>query len=32
MLPNKDLEADYLAELAPSLGVSIGLAMRRVDQ
>ena len=31
MLPSKDFDADYLAELAPSLGVSVGLAMRRVE-
>jgi type IV pilus assembly protein PilM len=31
MLPNNRFDPDYLAELAPSLGVGIGLAMRRMD-
>lgn len=32
MLPSKHFDADYLAEVAPSLSVGIGLAMRRVEQ
>jgi type IV pilus assembly protein PilM len=31
MLPSKGFEPEYLAELAPSLGVGIGLATRRVS-
>lgn len=31
MLPNNRFDPDYLAELAPSLGVGVGLAMRRMD-
>jgi type IV pilus assembly protein PilM len=31
MLPSKGFEPEYLAEVAPSLGVGIGLAMRRVE-
>jgi hypothetical protein len=31
MLPSKGFEPGYLAEVAPSLGVGIGLAMRRMD-
>ncbi len=31
MLPNNRFDPDYLSELAPSLGVGIGLAMRRMD-
>ena len=30
MLPSSKFEQDYLDELAPSLGVSVGLAMREV--
>ncbi|MBW2422127.1 MAG: type IV pilus assembly protein PilM [Deltaproteobacteria bacterium] len=30
MLPSKGFEPDYLAELAPALGVGVGLATRRV--
>jgi type IV pilus assembly protein PilM len=32
MLPSKDFDPDYLADIAPTLGVGIGLAMRRVEQ
>lgn len=32
MLPSKHFDPDYLAEIAPSLSVGIGLAMRRVEQ
>jgi len=31
MAPNSKFDRDYLDELAPSLGVSVGLAMRRLD-
>ncbi len=31
MLPNNRFDPDYLADLAPSLGVGVGLAMRRMD-
>jgi type IV pilus assembly protein PilM len=31
MLPNSKFDPEYLEELAPSLGVGVGLAMRRVE-
>jgi len=31
MAPNSNFDSEYLEELAPSLGVSVGLAMRRLD-
>ncbi len=31
MLPNSKFDPDYLDELAPSLGVSVGLALRQVE-
>jgi type IV pilus assembly protein PilM len=31
MLPNKDLDPEFLQEIAPSLGVGIGLAARRIQ-
>ena len=31
MLPSKGFETEYLAEVAPSLGVSVGLAARRIE-
>lgn len=31
MTPTNKFELEYLDELAPSLGVSVGLAMRRVE-
>jgi type IV pilus assembly protein PilM len=31
MLPSKGLDAEYLAEVSPSLSVSVGLAMRRLE-
>jgi type IV pilus assembly protein PilM len=31
MIPNSKFEANYLDEVAPSLGVGVGLALRRMD-
>jgi type IV pilus assembly protein PilM len=31
MIPNSRFEADYLDEVAPALGVGVGLALRRMD-
>ena len=31
MLPSKGFEAEYLDEMAPSLGVAVGLAARKVE-
>jgi hypothetical protein len=31
MLPNSKFEANYLDEVAPALGVGVGLALRRMD-
>ena len=31
MLPNTSFDQDYLDEVAPSLGVAVGLAARRID-
>jgi Tfp pilus assembly PilM family ATPase len=31
MVPSSKFDPDYLDELAPSLGVSVGLALRQVE-
>jgi len=31
MVPSSKFDADFLQELAPAMGVGVGLAMRRVD-
>ena len=31
MIPTSKFEPEYIEEVAPALGVSVGLAMRQVD-